>query len=101
MPTSSRILRRQQRAIWWGSRGGLYRSLVAAHKLGEASGVRADSMPAGPNYGGHALTDNNTVANADGKVGKAAFFARANSESLSRADADLGLLSPGSHDCTG
>jgi hypothetical protein len=60
--------------------GGLYDSLIAYWKLDEASGNRADS------YGPHTLTDNNTVTQAAGKVGNAAYFVAANTESLSVAD---------------
>lgn len=58
----------------------LYTSLVAAWKLEEASGARADS------HGANALTDNNTVTQAAGKIGSAAQFTAANSEHLSIAD---------------
>ena len=55
-------------------------NLVAFWKLGEASGNRADSI------GSNTLVDNNTVTQADGKVGKAAQFTRANAEYFSVAD---------------
>lgn len=55
-------------------------NLIAHWKLNEASGTRADS------YGSNTLTDNNTVTQTDGKVGKAGQFTAANSEYLSIAD---------------
>jgi hypothetical protein len=55
-------------------------SLTAYWPLDEASGTRADLI------GTNTLTDNNTVTQADGKVGKVAQFTRANSEYLSRTD---------------
>lgn len=54
--------------------------LVAHWSLEEASGSRADDI------GGNTLTDNNTVTQNPGKVGNAAQFTAANSESLSIAD---------------
>lgn len=61
---------------------GLLTNLISWYELGEASGTRADSVVASAND----LTDNNTVTQAVGKVGNAAQFTAANSESLSRAD---------------
>ena len=58
----------------------LNNNLVGYWKLDEASGQRNDSS------GTSHLTDNNTVTQAAGKVGNAAQFTRANSESLSVAD---------------
>lgn len=70
----------------------LLTNLVAWWELGETSGTRSDS------HGSFHLTDNNTVGSAAGKVGNAASFARASSESLSHADhADLSV---GDADCT-
>jgi len=57
----------------------LLTGLVSWWKLDEESGVRADS------HGSNDLTDNNTVLYAAGKIGNAAAFVAANSESLSRA----------------
>lgn len=60
---------------------GLNAGLVAFWKLDEVSGARADSV------GANHLTDNNTVTQAAaGKVGSAAQFTAASSESLSIAD---------------
>ena len=56
-------------------------NLVAYYSLEEASGTRVDATGRGND-----LTDNNTVTQAAGKVGNAAQFTRANSESLSKAD---------------
>lgn len=61
-------------------RAGLYEGLVSYWRLGEVSGSRADSI------GSNTLTDNNTVTQADGKLGKAGQFTAANSEYLSIAD---------------
>lgn len=58
----------------------LRRGLISYWKLEEASGTRVDS------YGTNDLTDNNTVTQAEGKLGQAAQFTRANSEYLSIAD---------------
>ncbi len=58
----------------------LLTSLVAFYKLDEASGTRSDSVST------NHLTDNNTVTQAAGKVGNAAQFTAANSESLSITD---------------
>lgn len=58
----------------------LQSGLVAFWKLDEVSGVRNDSV------GANHLTDNNTVTQAVGKVGNAAQFTTANSESLSIVD---------------
>lgn len=55
-------------------------NLVSYWSLEEASGTRNDS------HGTNHLTDNNTVASATGKVGSAADFEDANSESLSITD---------------
>jgi hypothetical protein len=55
-------------------------NLVAFWELEEASGSRADAA------GANTLTDNNTVTSASGKVGNAASFTAANSESLSIVD---------------
>lgn len=61
-------------------------SLISYWALEEASGNRADS------HGANTLTDNNTVTQAVGKIGNAAQFTAANSESLSCADnADLSV----------
>lgn len=60
--------------------------LITYWKLEEASGTRADSEPTTPQD----LTDNNTVTQTTGKIGNAAFFTAANSESLTHVDsADL------------
>ena len=60
---------------------GLYgsASLISYWKLDEASGSRADS------YGTNTLTDNNTVTQNPGKLGKAAQITLANTEWLSVA----------------
>src|SRR3990167_1504842 len=75
--------------------GGIAQSisnqLVAYWKLNEISGSRYDS------YGSHILTDLNTVAYTDGRIGNAALFRRAQSEglliidtsSLSTGDVDI------------
>lgn len=66
-----------------GAGGGgstLKTGLVSWWEFDEASGTRVDS-----HSGGNDLTDNNTVTQAVGKVGNAAQFTSANSESLSRA----------------
>lgn len=55
-------------------------NLEAFWELEEASGTRVDSA------GANDLTDNNTVTQAAGKVGFAAQFTAANSESLTIAD---------------
>lgn len=55
-------------------------SMISYWALGEASGTRSDS------HGSNHLTDNNTVTQAAGKLGNAAQFTAANSESLSVAD---------------
>lgn len=55
-------------------------NLVSWWSLDEASGTRYDS------HGTNHLTDNNTVGSATGKVGNAASFVAANSESLSIVD---------------
>lgn len=57
-------------------------NLVSYWSLEEASGTRADA------HGGHTLSDNNTVTSGTGKVGTAAQFTAANSESLSASDHD-------------
>jgi hypothetical protein len=54
--------------------------LISYWKLNEVSGSRADS------HGTNALTDNNTVASAAGKIGNCAVFNAASNESLSVAD---------------
>ncbi|MCL5264905.1 MAG: LamG domain-containing protein [Chloroflexi bacterium] len=64
----------------------LLNNLVAYWKLEEPSGTRVDAMG-----GGHDLTDNNTVGQAVGKIGNAASFVSANSESLSRSDVALAM----------
>lgn len=72
---------------WSGAGGGassLLGGLQAYYTLDEGSGPRFDS---GPNL--YHLTDNNTVAQAAGKVNAAALFAAANSEWLSLAPAPL------------
>lgn len=67
------------------TRSALLDNLFAYYALEEASGERTDATGRGNN-----LTDNNTVTQAVGRVGQAASFASASSESLSRADnADL------------
>jgi len=72
-------------AVGLEASGGLFDGLTAAWRLEETSGTRIDATGRG-----HDLTDNNTVTQAAGKVGNAAQFTRANSESLSTADhADL------------
>jgi hypothetical protein len=58
----------------------LLTSLVSYWKLDEASGNRADA------HGSSTLADNNTVASAAGKIGTAADFTAASSESLTCAD---------------
>lgn len=64
-------------------------SLIAYWKLEEASGTRLDEL-SGCGGSGCDLTDNNTVGQAAGKLGNAALFLTANSESLSINDhADL------------
>ncbi|MCC7360510.1 MAG: LamG domain-containing protein [Anaerolineales bacterium] len=60
-------------------------SLTAHWKFNEASGTRLDEMN-GCGGSGCDLTDNNTVTQAGGKLGNAAQFTSANSESLTRAD---------------
>jgi hypothetical protein len=55
-------------------------NLVSYWSLEEASGARDDA------HSTHNLTDNNTVTSATGKVGTAASFAAATTESLSVAD---------------
>ena len=55
---------------------------VSFWELDEESGTRFDKVTASAND----LTDNNTVTRAVGKVGNAAQFTRANSESLSHAN---------------
>lgn len=55
-------------------------SLISYWKLDEASGTRYDS------HGTNDLTDNNTVGSATGKVGNAADFIYANTESLTKSD---------------
>jgi hypothetical protein len=57
-------------------------NLVSVFELEEASGSRADAVIAT----GNTLTDNNTVTQNAGKVGNAAQFTSANSESLSHTD---------------
>jgi hypothetical protein len=54
--------------------------LTSHWSLEEASGTRADDL------GGNTLTDGNTVTQATGKVGQAAQFTAANTESLTRTD---------------
>lgn len=75
-PLSQRLLRPVVHPL----RASLQSKAVASWKLEEASGSRVDKK------GGHTLTDNNTVTQADGKVGKAASFAAASSEYLSITD---------------
>lgn len=79
----------QQATISYGSAAApstLLTGLVAFWKLEEASGTRVDEV------GSNDLTDNNTVTQATGKVGNAAQFTAANSESLSIADnADVSM----------
>lgn len=68
------------------SGGALGQSLIAYWGLVETSGTRQDSK------GSNALTDNNTVTQAAGKVGQAGKFVSANGEYLSIADnADLSV----------
>ena len=55
-------------------------NLISFWKLGEVSGTRFDSV------GSNDLTDNNTVTQAAGKIGDAAQFTKANSESLTHVD---------------
>ena len=74
---------------WLGQPGpsARIRSRLASWRLGEASGARSDDTGRGNN-----LTDNNTVTQAVGKIGSAAQFTAANSESLSLADnADMSM----------
>lgn len=59
------------------SGGTLFTSLVSYWKLDETSGTRIDA------YSTNNLTDNNTVTSGTGIRGNDAFFASANSESLS------------------
>lgn len=59
-------------------RAPLLDRLISFWSLEEASGTRLDA------HGTNSLTDNNTVTQAVGKVGNAAQFTKANSESLSR-----------------
>lgn len=54
----------------------LTNNLISFWKLEEASGTRVDEVS------GYDLTDNNTVAQGTGKIGNAAEFVDANSESL-------------------
>lgn len=56
----------------------LLTNLISYWSLEEASGTRNDA------HGTNHLTDNNSVTQTTGKVGNAAQFVRANSESLSR-----------------
>lgn len=56
-------------------------SLISYWKLDETSGTRYDSVRSSANN----LTDNNTVTQGTGKIGKAASFAAASSEYLSAA----------------
>jgi hypothetical protein len=56
--------------------GNLLTDLISYWELEEASGTRVDS------HGSNDLTDTNTVTQATGKVGNAAQFTRANSETL-------------------
>lgn len=72
----------------------LLTGLISYWKLEEASGTRVDSVVTS----GNDLTDNNTVTQASGKVGNAAQFTAANSESLSRAS--NALLQTGDIDFT-
>ena len=55
----------------------IYDNLISYWELEESSGTRADS------HGSNHLTDNNTVAQATGKVGEAADLETSNSEYLS------------------
>ncbi|MGH9766101.1 MAG: LamG-like jellyroll fold domain-containing protein [Blastocatellia bacterium] len=61
-------------------RPAIFDKMVAYWTLGEASGPRVDLA------NNFALADNATVTQADGKIGKAAQFTRANSEFLSVGD---------------
>lgn len=70
----------------------LLTDLVSHWKMDEASGTRADS------HGANDLTDHNTVTQAEGKLGSAGQFTRANNEWLSCADA--ADLSGGDRDFT-
>ena len=72
--------RRHFLAIQAGGLSPLLTDLVSHWSLEEASGTRADD------YSTNNLTDNNTVTMQTGKVGNAAEFTAANSESLSIAD---------------
>jgi len=72
-----------------GGPSSLLTGLAAYWKLDEASGTRADSLGAEP------LTDNNTVTSAAGKIGNAAQFTAANSESLDHADDATLSMGPG------
>lgn len=77
----TRFLRRRRfLASQTGGVSPLLTSLVSHWSLEEASGTRVDD------YGDNDLTDNNTVTMQTGKVGNAAEFTSANSESLSVAD---------------
>lgn len=70
---------------WAGGGSGpssLLTSLISYWTLEEASGTRVDSVVAS----GNDLTDNNTATQNPGKVGNAAQFTSANSESLTRND---------------
>lgn len=75
-------------AVLGGSRSRLLENLVSSWKTEEASGTRADDL------GVNALTDNNTVTQAAGKIGQAAQFTAANSEYLSKTSA-VGLAAQG------
>jgi hypothetical protein len=67
-----------------GGAASLLTGVIAFWKLEEASGTRVDEV------GSNDLTDNNTVTQTTGKIGNAAQFTAANSETLSIADnADL------------
>ena len=72
----------QNRKLHLSPTGGvdLNAALVAFWKLDEASGVRYDAI------GDNDLTDNNTVGQADGKIGNAAQFVVENNEHLSHID---------------
>lgn len=72
----------------------LYDKLIAYWPLDEASGNRAAAFQAA----NLTLTDNNTVTQAAGKIGNAAQFTAANSESLTVADSPA--LSLGNEDFT-
>jgi len=84
-----------------GGGGGVdprWDNLVAGWKLDESSDGSAP-VPRADVLGVYELTDNNTTASAAGKIGNAASFVAANSESLSLADTD-NVMDGGDRDLT-